>query len=70
MAKIVQFFHPQSEAAPYQGKEIIEWNNSRRHKRKFIKNQVKYVNEDNTEQSDTLTFLGEWEPQSRVEKLI
>ncbi len=68
MPKIIQFLHPRTEATPESGSSMIPWNCSNEHKRKFMVSKGKYVSE-NSEKEDCLTFWGEWEPQSLVERL-
>ncbi len=69
MPKIVQFLHTGVEAKPSQiNNRVIPWNNHKDHRRKFILSKGKYVNEGNAEDAD-LTFWGEWEAQSNIERL-
>lgn len=63
------FYIPGTEATLTTGSTIIiPWNCSNEHKRKFMVSKGKYVSE-NSEKEDCLTFWGEWEPQSLVERL-
>lgn len=59
--------HPQVEAIPKKREGIVGWNNSKRHKRKFITAKGKYVGEKESEKEGQLAFWGEWEAQSEVE---
>jgi len=68
MPQIIQFMHPGSEPTPPSGSSIIPWNYGDKHKRKFMVSKGKYVS-DTIEKEDCLTFWGEWEPQSKVERL-
>ena len=70
MPNIVQFLHPSVEATPLsQFDNFINWNNTDNHRRKFIKSEGKFVNEFDQEVKADLTFWGEWEPQSSIERL-
>ena len=69
MPRIIQFLHTAVEATPNEiNDRIIPWNNHKDHRRKFILSQGRYVKDDNAE-NDDLTFWGEWEAQSNIEKL-
>lgn len=69
MPKIVQFLHTAVEATPNNINDtIIPWNNHKDHRRKFIFSNGKYVTE-NEELSSNLTFWGEWEAQSKIDRL-
>jgi hypothetical protein len=69
MPRIIQFLHTAVEATPLKDSDIeIPWNNHKKHRRKFILSEGTYVNGDNVKE-DCLTFWGEWEAQSKIEKL-
>jgi hypothetical protein len=68
MPKIIQFLHPGMEATPERGSTMIPWNCSNEHKRKFMVSRGKYVSEK-IEKEDCLTFWGECESHSLVERL-
>ncbi|ELS01747.1 hypothetical protein Xen7305DRAFT_00014520 [Xenococcus sp. PCC 7305] len=62
----VQFMHPGCEHSPDQGnRNHISWNTRKQHKRKFLKNPGKYL-ENNCSKDSDLVFWGEWEAQSDV----
>jgi hypothetical protein len=68
MSKLIQFTHPGQEHGPdNKEKNFKSWNNEK-HRRKFLKAKGKYVLQNNLEEG-ILTFWGEWEPPSKVEKL-
>lgn len=70
MKKLIQFPHPGPEHQNiYRHKEgnYIRWNKGD-HKRKFVKNFGKYIDEDNKIKEADLTFWCEWEPQSKIIK--
>lgn len=71
--KIIQFTHPGPEATPNH-QDLVEWNNTPTHRRKFIKSKGKYISNigknDETETKGELVFWGEWEAQSKAKKLI
>ena len=70
MPHIIQFLHPSVEATPVrQSDSYIDWNNTENHRRKFIKSEGRFVNKFEQEEETTLTFWGEWEPQSTIERL-
>lgn len=61
----VQFMHPGCEHSPDQeNSNHISWNTGD-HKRKFLKNPGKYL-ENNCSKDSDLVFWGEWEPQSDI----
>jgi hypothetical protein len=69
MPQIVQFTHPGSEHGPdFPSGDLKHWN-IRGHKRKFLAARGQYVNGKRLQDGD-LTFWGEWEPCSRVERLV
>ena len=68
MPQIIQFLHPGPEAILPRGLNILPWNCGNIHKRKFLLSKGKYVS-NNSEEDACLTFWGEWEPQSYVERL-
>jgi hypothetical protein len=63
----VQFIHPGGEHRP-DSKGFKRWNRES-HKRKFIKQPGRYVDEDNIHDG-LVAFWGEWEPESKVMKEI
>ena len=63
----VQFIHPGTECTPKQQANFIPWNHGD-HKRKFLCNSGWYMDGARLV-SDELTFWGEWEPQSRIERI-
>lgn len=70
MPKIIQFLHTAFEAIPKNENDVsIPWNNFETHRRKFIKSPGKYVNEQELEIDEELSFWGEWEPQSQIIKM-
>ena len=69
MPSIIQFLHTAKEAAPSSNdSNIIQWNNSKNHRRKFILSKGRHLI-NNKLKKDKLVFWGEWEAQSRVIKL-
>jgi hypothetical protein len=69
MPSIIQFLHTAEEASPSSiNSNIIQWNNSKNHKRKFILSKGKHII-DNMLKEDKLVFWGEWEAQSKIIKL-
>lgn len=65
----VQFIHPGGEHIPDNEKYKL-WN-TRKHKRKFMKNKGKYIKElKDTPKEEDIVFWGEWEPESKVVKFI
>jgi len=62
--RFVQFLHPGGEHKPDRGR-YISWNRGK-HKRKFIKQDGYYLDENNRMMKDKIVFWGEWEPQSVV----
>ncbi|NBR14966.1 MAG: hypothetical protein EBQ94_04205 [Flavobacteriales bacterium] len=68
MPRIIQFLHPGLEPVPPSNSNIIPWNCTKAHKRKFLVSPGKYVSKGE-EKEACLTFWGEWEPQSCVERL-
>jgi hypothetical protein len=70
MPKIIQFLHTAVEATPlHTNDSIIQWNNHENHRRKFIRSTGKYIDLNNKEIENDLTFWGEWEPQSQIKLL-
>lgn len=70
MPQIIQFPHPGVEATPDENNaNMISWNNGPFHKRKFIKQQGAYVENEHLKE-DQLVFWGEWEAQSRVTPIV
>ena len=65
----VQFIHPGEESRPTGRSEsdLIPWNHGS-HKRKFLRQPGWYM-ENGQLVHDELTFWGEWEPQSRIERI-
>lgn len=69
MPRIIQFLHTAVEATPKEVNDIeIPWNNHKDHRRKFILSEGAYASGDSVKE-DSLTFWGEWEAQSKIEKL-
>lgn len=69
MPRIIQFLHTAVEAIPNEiNDRIIPWNNHKDHRRKFILSEGKYIKGSKEENGD-LTFWGEWEAQSNIERL-
>ena len=63
----VQFIHPGGEHSPKpKNSNHIPWNDKKDHKRKFLINPGKYLENDSTIKEDKLIFWGEWEAQSDV----
>lgn len=68
---IVQFLHTALESEPETSNDtFIPWNNNEKHRRKFLISEGKYLNSYGKEESNKLTFWGEWEAQSRIEKIV
>jgi hypothetical protein len=82
---IVEFIHPGREFCPrarsLEDRVIWDddkrlnglrlWNNENQHKRKFLLSKGKCRNSPDGQDVDSLlTFWGEWEPQSRFQKLV
>ena len=64
----IQFLHPGGEHTLREG-NIKGWN-EKDHRRKYIKNRGTFVSKINGPKKEaTLGFWGEWEPQSRVERV-
>ena len=61
---VVQFPHPGGEHNPDRSEEM-SWN-AEAHRRKFIRSPGRYLDRGNIPRSGTVSFWGEWEPQSRV----
>ncbi|MEC8968466.1 MAG: hypothetical protein VX756_04900 [Bacteroidota bacterium] len=69
MPKIIQFLHTSVEATPENTNDTeIPWNNHTNHRRKFILSKGKYAKNGNYFE-DNLVYWGEWEAQSKIEKL-
>ena len=64
---LVQFIHPGTECTPKREADFIPWNHGD-HRRKFLCNPGWYM-EGERQESDELTFWGEWEPQSRITRI-
>ncbi len=63
----VQFIHPGGEHCP-DNSSFKSWN-TESHKRKFMKNKGRYLDNDSIYEGDIM-FWGEWEPESKVIKFI
>ena len=71
MPKVVQFLHPQEEATPGKGENnnILEWSEHPTHRRKFMLSDGAYIDSNGGFIKEGLVFWGEWEAQSKVERL-
>jgi hypothetical protein len=75
MKRIIQFPHPGDEHGVDRRLNASEgwkdWNCDPEHKRKFLSAQGSWTRNTNVRpNTGTFTFWGEWEPQSRVRKLV
>ena len=62
----VQFLHPGGEHKP--GRGLVKNWNERKHKRKFLRRPGVYIVDAKTKKGEML-FWGEWEPESKAEKI-
>lgn len=69
---IVQFTHPGAEhrvSSKEKKAGMKEWNYGP-HRRKFLKANGNYLDENGKMHEDTLLFWGEWEPESKVAEIV
>lgn len=71
MPSIVQFIHPGKEHGPDEKNSNYKNWNHKEHRRKFLQSQGLYIAEGMSEpKPEKLIFWGEWEPPTKIEKLI
>lgn len=67
---VVRIPHPRNEhGIDDKALSLKCWNTKKYHRRKFLRTHGAYVNRDGKKKNGEILFWGEWEPQSRVEKI-
>ena len=65
---IVQFLHPGTEYRQRNQEGVMDWNTGMHH-RKFLCAKGDYVDGNKCVKNENLLFWGEWEPQSKYERI-